>query len=140
MSKSERVLTGGCLCGAVRYEVWGEPLYSGFCYCGDCRRASGAGAVPYMGFSKDSFRVRGVTKQARKRLQRGGESVRNYCPECGSLMFGGEYGLSQQHTVYAGTLDDPSAFRPTHAVMMAERAPWAAVLDGLTLHDRLPKP
>jgi hypothetical protein len=107
MNEAKRVLTGGCLCGAVRYEASGEPLFSGFCYCEDCRRASGAGAVPYMGFPKDSFRVRGVTKQARKRLLRGGEAVRNFCPECGSLMFGGEYGLSEQHTVYAGTLDDP---------------------------------
>ncbi len=43
---SERVLNGHCLCGAVRYEAWGEPLFSGFCYCEDCRRASGAGASP----------------------------------------------------------------------------------------------
>jgi hypothetical protein len=139
MGEAERVLTGGCLCGAVRYHASGEPLFSGFCYCEDCRRASGAGAVPYMGYSKDSFRVSGETKQARKRLRRGGEAVRNFCPECGSLVFGGEYGLSEQHTVYAGTLDDPSAFRPTHAIMVAERPHWAAVLDGLKLHGGMPK-
>jgi len=138
MGEAERVLTGGCLCGAVRYEAAGEPLYSGFCYCADCRRASGAGAVPFMGYPKDAFRVCGETKQARKRLMRGGEAVRNFCPECGSLLFGGEYGVSEQHTVYAGTLDDPSAFHPTHAIMAGERAPWAAVLDGLELHDGMP--
>jgi hypothetical protein len=93
-----------------------------------------------MGYPKDSFRVRGKTKQARKRLARGGEAVRNFCPDCGSLLFGGVYGVSEQHTVYAGTLDDPSAFRPTHAIMAAERAPWAAVLDGLVLYDGMPKP
>ena len=139
MGETERVLTGGCLCGAVRYEASGGPLFSGFCYCEDCRRASGAGAVPFMGYPKDSFRVRGATKQARKRLRRGGEAVRNFCPECGSLVFGGEYGLSERHTVYAGTLDDPSAFHPTHAIMTAERPHWAAVLDGLELHDGMPQ-
>ena len=93
-----------------------------------------------MGYPSDAFRVSGPTRQARKRLRRGGEAVRNLCPKCESLLLsGGEYGLSDQHTVYAGTLDVASAFRPTHAIMMAERAPWSAVLDVLVLHDGLPK-
>jgi len=138
MSEAERILKGGCLCGGVRYEALGDPLYSGFCYCEDCRKASGAGAVPFMGYAKESFRVSGDTKQARKRLRNGRVSVRSFCPACGSLLFGGEYGVDAQHTVYAGTLDDPSAFRPTHAIMMGERAPWAAVPDGLDLYDGMP--
>ncbi len=138
MSNAERILKGGCLCGAVRYEARGEPLFAGFCYCEDCRRASGAGAIPYMGYDSRSLRVRGATKQARKRLRDGREAVRSFCPACGSLMFGGEYGVDAQHTVYAGTLDDPAAFHPTHAIMMAERAPWAAVPDGLVLYDGMP--
>ena len=113
MNQDNRILTGGCLCGAVRYQAEGEPLYAGFCYCEDCRRASGAGVVPFMGYKKQSCRVSGETKQARKRLRSGRTSVRNFCPACGSLMFGGEYGVSAQHTIYAGTLDDPSAFHPT---------------------------
>lgn len=138
MSEARRVLTGGCLCGAVRYEASGEPLFSGFCYCQDCRRASGAGAVPFMGFPNDAFRVSGETRQVRTPSRSGGEAVRNFCPACGSLLFGGDYGLSEQHTVYAGTLDDPSAFRPTHAIMTADRPPWAAVLGGLKLYDGMP--
>jgi hypothetical protein len=43
--------------------------------------------------------------------------------------------LTVPHTIYAGTLDDPSAFHPTHAVMLADRPHWAAVLDGLELHE-----
>jgi hypothetical protein len=85
--------------------------------------------------AKQLFRVAGETKQARKRLRSGRTSVRNFCPACGSLMSGGEYGVSAQHTIYAGTLDDPSAFHPTHAVMLADRPHWAAVLDGLELHE-----
>ena len=138
MSSTGRLLRGGCLCGTVRYEAVGEPLYSGFCYCGDCRKASGADAVPYMGYRKESFRVSGETKQALKILRSGRTSVRNFCPACGSLLFGGEYGVSAQHTIYAGTLDDPSAFHPTHAINVSERPHWAAVLEGLVLHDGMP--
>jgi hypothetical protein len=90
------------------------------------------------GLRKDSFRVCGETKQVRKILRSGRTSVRNFYPACGSLLFGGEYGVSAQHTVYAGTLDDPSAFHPTHAIMICERPHWAAVLEGLDLHDGMP--
>ena len=138
MSSIERVLKGGCLCGAVRYEATGEPLFSGFCYCEDCRKASGAGAIPFMTYPQESFRVSGETKQARKLLRSERTSVRNFCPACGSLLFGGEYGVSPRHTIYAGTLDDPSSFHPTHAVMVADRPHWAAVLEGLELHDGMP--
>ena len=39
-------ITGGCLCGALRYEADAEPLHAGFYYCDDCRRASGSGCIP----------------------------------------------------------------------------------------------
>jgi hypothetical protein len=91
-----------------------------------------------MGYRKESFRVSGEPKQALKILRSGRTSVRNFCPACGSLLFGGEYGVSAQHTIYAGTLDDPSAFHPTHAINVSERPHWAAVLEGLDLHDGMP--
>ena len=42
MMKSAKLYIGGCLCGALRYEAEGEPLYEGHCYCADCRKASAA--------------------------------------------------------------------------------------------------
>jgi hypothetical protein len=50
MNDEVKHYTGGCLCGALRYEAVGEPLGSGHCYCGDCRKASGSGFVAFMGF------------------------------------------------------------------------------------------
>ena len=44
------VVTGGCLCGALRYEATGEPTMAGHCYCADCRKASGSGFIPFMGY------------------------------------------------------------------------------------------
>jgi hypothetical protein len=45
--------TGGCLCGALRYEAEGEPLYAGYCYCTDRQKASGSGFIPFMGFCQE---------------------------------------------------------------------------------------
>jgi Glutathione-dependent formaldehyde-activating enzyme len=45
---SQLNVEGGCLCGAVRYSIQGEPLVSGTCQCRSCRKASGAAIVPWL--------------------------------------------------------------------------------------------
>jgi len=138
MTQNSPIRTGGCLCGAVRYEVDGEPQFSGLCFCGDCRKASGGGSIPFMSYPRAAFRVSGATRQVRIALSDGREAVRNICASCGSLLFGGEYGLSDQHTVYAGTLDDPLSFKPTMAIMTQGKPDWAAIPEGLTVFGRMP--
>jgi hypothetical protein len=108
--------TGGCLCGALRYEANGEPLFAGHCYCIDCRRASGSGFIPFMGFSSSAVRFSGETRKFVSKSARGSDAVRNSCPICSSLVFGGEIGKTDSFTIYAGSLDDPSSFHPTIAI------------------------
>ena len=50
-------ITGGCLCGALRYEASAPPDFAGYCCCADCRRASGSGFIPFMGFPAEALRV-----------------------------------------------------------------------------------
>lgn len=138
MISSADIKTGGCLCGAVRYELIGPPKFQGFCCCVDCRKASGSGYVPFMGYDAAQFKVTGDLVAVKKPLKNGRVSTRSRCAACGSLMFGGEYGVDMQHTVYAGTLDDPSFFNPREAIMTGDRAHWAALPDGLTHHEGMP--
>ena len=130
--------TGGCLCGALRYEAEGEPLYTGYCYCGDCRKTSGGGFVPFMGFAGRAVRFSGQTRTFAAKAARGGDAVRNFCPTCGSLVFGGEVGESGEVTIYAGSLDDPSSFRPRIAIFARDRPAWAVIPPGLEVFDSLP--
>lgn len=130
--------SGGCLCGAIRYEAEGEPSFSGHCNCADCRKASGSGFIPFMSYPADRLSFRGEPRQYRSIAFRGGEAVRNFCPECGGLVFGGLVGEDDSHTLYAGSLDDPSLFRPTLAIFVRGRPDWAALPEGLTLFDTLP--
>ena len=139
MAEAQTCYTGGCLCGALRYEVRGDPLFAGYCCCADCRKASGSGFEPFMGFSSTAVRFRGQTRQFRSPSFRGGEAVRNFCAQCGSLVFGGEVGQVQSHTIYAGSLDDPSVFRPTIAIFGCERPAWVVLPPGLTVFDRMPE-
>ena len=138
MTGAAKVLTGGCLCGALRYEARGEPVNAGYCCCGDCRRASGSGFIPFMGFASADLTVTGQTRQFRSPAARGGEAVRNFCPTCGGLVFGGVVGESESHTVYAGSLDDPSAFRPTMAIFNRQRPDWVVLPEGLAVFEALP--
>jgi hypothetical protein len=138
MSEGTKRYTGGCLCGALRYEADGEPTYAGHCYCCDCRKASGSGFIPFMGFPASALRIGGQTRTFTSKAARGGDSVRNFCAVCGSLVFGGIVGFHDSHTIYAGSLDDPSLFVPKIAIFARNRPAWAVIPPGLTVFDALP--
>jgi hypothetical protein len=131
--------TGGCLCGAVRYEAEGSPSFTGLCYCADCRKASGSGFIPFMGFASTAVRFSGETRQFRSKSFRGTDAVRNFCPVCGGLVFGGEVGKDTSHTIYAGSLDDPALFHPTIAIFVRDRPAWAVIAPDLKQFDALPE-
>jgi hypothetical protein len=130
--------TGGCLCGELRYEAKGESLYAGLCYCADCQKASGSAFIPFMGFSSSAIRFSGPTRKFTSKSAKGGDAVRNSCPVCGSLVFGGEVGKDESFTVYAGTLDDPSSFHPAIAIFARSRPAWAVIPADLTIFDAMP--
>jgi hypothetical protein len=138
MSPNVKRCTGGCLCGAVRYEAEGEPLFAGYCYCADCRKASGSGFVPFMGFASSAVRFSGQTRRFRSKSFRGNDAVRNSCPVCGSLVFGGEVGEDESHTIYAGSLDDPSCFQPKIAIFVRDRPAWVAMPPDLSTFETMP--
>jgi hypothetical protein len=138
MPDTARRFSGGCLCGAVRYEAAGEPIYTGHCYCADCQKASGSGFVPFMGFPAEAVRFSGETRLCITPTGRGGDAVRNRCPTCGSLVFGGIVGQDVQHTIYAGSLDDPSLFTPQIAIFAKNQPPWALIPPGLTVFEAMP--
>jgi hypothetical protein len=139
----ETTYTGGCACGRLRYEAVGAPIYAGYCYCADCRRMSGSGCIPFIGFKSDCLSVTGDSREVQTASFEGGEAVRNTCGSCGSFVFGGARGNSDWHTIYAGSLDDSSLFEPQMAIFVKDRVSWAHIPDGLpcfeTLPDRTPE-
>ena len=81
-------LTGGCNCGAVRYEVSEPLLRASYCHCKRCQRRTGAAASAQAHPAPDSFRI--VAGKAKLRMwkppQGGGEKW--FCSQCGSAIFG----------------------------------------------------
>jgi hypothetical protein len=138
MTDAGRRFAGGCLCGALRYEALGEPLYAGHCYCTDCQKASGSGFIPFLGFSCGAVRFTGESRPFVSKAAHGGDATRNFCAVCGSLVFGGERGTSDAFTIYAGSLHDKSLFQPKVAIFTRSRPAWAVIPPGLKIFDALP--
>lgn len=135
---TEKPFKGGCLCGALRWEADRAPDYMGMCCCSDCRKASGGGFIPFMGFAASALRITGDARQYRSPAYRGGIATRNSCPTCGGLVFGGEHGLSDSHTIYAGSLDDPSLFQPAMLLFDRDRPDWVIPPDGVQRFATMP--
>ena len=94
--------------------------------------------MPFIGFPGSALRFSGETHKFTSKSSRGGDAVRNSCPVCGGLVFGGEIGKDEQFTIYAGSLDDPSLFRPTVAIFARDRPHWALLPPGLKVFDAMP--
>lgn len=118
------VLKGGCLCGAIRYEVNSEPLFSGFCHCRDCQRTTGTGHCCYMIFDRADVTMSGAGRGYETRAENGNPSVRYFCETCGSQVYGSGPPDDPRVSIYAGTLDDPSVFQPTDAIFTRSRHEW----------------
>ena len=80
MSDGAMRYTGGCLCGALRYEAEGPPGACGHCFGGDCRTASGSDLIPFMNFPAPAVRFTGEPLLHRSPNGRCGEAVRNCRP------------------------------------------------------------
>ncbi|KAF2404578.1 glutathione-dependent formaldehyde-activating protein GFA, partial [Trichodelitschia bisporula] len=130
---------GGCLCGAIRYETRGKPLYSGVCYCGDCRKSSGSVFVPVSGYALTAFHLtKGEPRTYTTPSTYGKPVVLSFCGDCGSKIFGGIYGVDETHTVNVGTLDDLKGYEPRTALFVKDRPEWAVLKHALTEFQTMP--
>jgi hypothetical protein len=70
----------------------------------------------------------------------GTEKVVSCCEDCGSCVFGGRYGIDNEHTVYVDTLDDDCAerFEPKIALFVKDRSSWAKLQAGMTEFEEMP--
>ena len=132
------LFTGGCLCGALRYEAHEEPKFMGYCCCDDCQKASGSGYIPFIGFNGGVLKVTGPCTLYQMHHKDGRTSERFSCTKCNSLVFGGGPDNPNGNTIYAGTLDDTSLFKPTMAIMKKFKPEWVVLPPGLAEFEGMP--
>lgn len=133
----KNLLTGGCLCGAVRYVVDGDVGAAGYCHCEDCRRVSGSAFGVSVRVEAKRFRVvEGSPKSFSKDGDSGRMVTRYFCPECGSPIYTVPPAHPDVRFIKAGSLDDPSVVRPDRQSWVRSRVTWAAIDPDLTTYDK----
>ncbi len=116
--------TGGCRCGVVRYECTAEPMIAGNCHCRDCQRASGTAMWSAFAVPEDSLTVTGELTSYSVKADSGNTSTRKFCPVCGAPVMAVSSGMPDLAMLVAGSLDDPSVFKPTMDVFTDCAQPW----------------
>ena len=135
--------TGGCVCGAVRYEVSAAPLMMFKCHCRDCQHVTGGGFVPGLLVPFPAFRLtKGELKYHHTPSLAGGRHKRGFCAECGSRITGGESDQrpGQFIGITAGSLDDPGWFQPQMDFFVSDAQPWDQMDSTLPKFAHYPPP
>ncbi|MGE4249816.1 MAG: GFA family protein [Parvibaculaceae bacterium] len=100
--------SGGCQCGAVRYQYAGEPRALYVCHCAECRKQSASAFGMSLVVPRAGFRVTEGAPEFWTRLADSGRQVKcAFCPDCGSRLWHEREGFSETVTVKAGSLDEP---------------------------------
>jgi hypothetical protein len=133
------ILTGGCLCGAVRYSCNSAPIVSVRCQCADCRRNSGTGhsskfAVPAM-----TLTLSGELKFYETSSETGNVVRRGFCPNCGSPIIAESNGNPDLVAIAAGSLDQPKRFQPNIVLYASSAVPWDYIDPQLPKFDKMPQ-
>lgn len=120
--------SGGCLCGAVRYEFTGVPLWAGYCHCESCRRATGAPVAAFIGVNQAAVTFTGEPPEV---YPSSPGVERWFCGSCGSpLAYVGERWPEEVH-LYTASLDEPAKHPPRFHVNCREQLPWLVMGDAL---------
>jgi len=130
---ADNVKEGGCACGALRYQLRGEPIFVNNCHCTQCQRQTGSTSVVNMFYEMDRVtQISGATSRHKVKAGSGGIHVIVRCTECGTAVWSHYPGLGDHGGgVRGGTLDDPSAVRPDAVIYTAERMPWVSLPDDI---------
>ena len=133
---SELPLTGGCLCGAVRFEVTEPLVSSGYCHCTRCQRRTGTAASPGARIAPGSLRVLAGEEHIRAYEPEDG-FAKVFCTACGSSLWSRSQEDPDVYSIRLGAFDGDPGIRPTYRQFVAFAAPWEPIPnDGL---ERFPE-
>lgn len=121
--------TGRCLCGDIRYQFEGEPLWVAHCHCESCRRQTSSAIATFVGVRTDKLTFTSGTPA----VYHSSPGVdRSFCPKCGApIAFACQKAFPGETHLYLGTLDDPGAFVAASHVHTGEQLHWFEVMDEL---------
>lgn len=134
------MLTGGCLCGAVRYRVAAEPLVTRVCWCRVCQYIGAGSATVNSLFPAAALSIEGVLGDYACLADSGNHLHRRFCAQCGTHVYAHADERPQVVVLRVGTLDAPQAVRPAMTIWTDSAPGWACIDADLPATPRQPPP
>ena len=134
------MISGGCLCGAVRYETTAQPITTRYCWCRMCQFFATGNAAVSACFLSAGMTITGDTRDFVSVADSGNTMHRRFCPICGTHLF--SEAAARPHLIFvrAGTLDDREVARPAATIWTAEAPSWACLDERLPTFTGQPPP
>lgn len=137
LESANMTITGGCYCGALRFEIEGRLQLRGLCLCRTCQKISGGAGNLFLGIEARQFRY---TKGEPRRFARTADTpAREFCAECGTHLAARSPKMPDGMIVKVGALDDPAQFEgPQMAFWVEEKQAFHTLPQGVKSFARLP--
>jgi hypothetical protein len=134
------LVTGGCLCRAIRYEFAATPMVTRVCWCRVCQFIGAGSGTVNACFPTAALTLQGSPGEYRSVADSGNIMSRRFCTTCGTHLF--SEAQSRPHLVFvrAGTLDDPELAQPASTIWTSAAPSWACFDEALPCVERQPPP
>jgi hypothetical protein len=120
-------VTGGCLCGKVRYECQGDELMVAVCHCRNCQKQAGSAFSIIVGYPRNSVKITGTLSSYHDTGESGQPVIRQFCGSCGSPIVSDAGMMPALLFIKAGTMDDPSWLKPTTHMFCDSKQAWVEI-------------
>jgi hypothetical protein len=133
-------ITGGCLCGAVRYRVTAAPIVTRVCWCRLCQYLGAGSGTVNTCFPSDAVSVEGELADFKSVADSGNVMHRRFCAVCGTQLFSEAEARPHLIFVRAGTLDDPEVAKPAVTIWTEAAPSWACIDAALPTYEKQAPP
>jgi len=132
-------ITGGCLCGAVRYSIAAEPLVVRTCWCTDCQKFAAGSATVNVVFPAEAVSLEGELRDYASLAASGNTMHRGFCPKCGTPVTTGSSARPHLMGIRGGTLDDRERAKPQITIWTKSAPSWAPIDPNIPQEETQPK-
>jgi len=131
-------LTGNCLCGAVSFEADGEPAFQANCHCKDCRQMSGSPFATLVFMQSSDVQVSGEVKAFNHAADSGNILTKEFCPNCGSQMFGKSASREGMMALRWGSINEQEHVQPQVNVFAGSKMDCTILDPSIPAPDKMP--